>query len=190
MQVARSPLLFSTVLHHRQFCTLAAFRWPRLCSVEVSSPTRYTGLFSYSQHPNTCYGLCNGLSGPLCNLVAPRVTFDQLHFADNTLDRHARLMSPLTSLTAVLPHVSCPSASQAGHYAAAHSTTNSLTSHHLLQSTRCSPNSCSIVSHTTFESGFSRRRRFLRLQDLVTLRVSTHASTSIGTNTFYCFKEI
>ena len=59
--------------------------WPRLRSVEVSSLTRYTSPFSYSQHPTTCYGPCNGLSGPLCNLVAPRVTFDQLHSTQITL---------------------------------------------------------------------------------------------------------
>ena len=64
-------------------------------------------------------------------------------------------MSPLTSLTAVLPHVSCWSASQAGHYAAGHSTTSSLPSHHLLQSTRCGPTCCPLLSHTTFESDFS-----------------------------------
>ena len=36
-----------------------------------------------------------------------------------------------------------------------HSTTSSLPSHHLLQSTRCGPTRCSILSHTIFESDFS-----------------------------------
>ena len=82
--VARSSAgctMTTTILNN--FCTIVSSAllppfdlgaWPRLRSVEVSSLTRYTSLFSYSQHPNTCYGLSNGLSGPLCNLVAPQVS--------------------------------------------------------------------------------------------------------------------
>ena len=62
---------FCTIVSSALFAPFDLDAQPRLRSVEVSSLTRYTSLFSYSQHPNTCYGPCDGLSGPLCNLITP-----------------------------------------------------------------------------------------------------------------------